>query len=564
MRWGTVQTPFIRPVAWLLALLDGEVLPVHAAGLEAGGVSYGHRFLAPAAVVIGRPDHYLEALREARVLADLSEREEATWEAARAAAGAKGLLPLDDTRLRQEVAGLVEFPFGILGCFDEGYLELPEEVLTTVMIHHQRFFPTRDRSGRLTPYFVGISNNQVADEAVIRSGYEQVLAGRLYDARFFWDGDRRKSLSQHAWELSGIAFHKDLGSMADKVARVGETARLLAESLQFGEEDNATLEQVLPVFRADLGTAMVYELPELEGVMARAYAMAEGLPAATAQALEEGVLPKGPGGRLPASSVGALLSVSDRFDKLVGFFALGHHPTGSTDPYGLRRDANALARILNAQGWRLPPQALVAAAVDGYRRSEITVPAEVEGEVLAFLYDRIASLLLEQGIPTTLLRAALHGRPAVITAARRAHLLVALSRVAAFPELMTLYKRAANLAREAGPEASVAPELFTDPYEQPLFETLPIARQGVDKLLSDARLRLEPWDLGRSPAREIGDLGEGLELVLALKAPLDAFLDNVLVMVENEAVRRNRLALLQAVRDTLRELGALEELEGLR
>ncbi len=562
MRWADVATPFVRPVHWLLALLDDKVLDLEAAGVRSGATSRGHRFLAPGEVRVRHAAEYVDALRDAYVLADTAERDEATWRAASEAAAAQGLHAHDDAALRAEVRNLVEYPVAILGTFEDGYLELPDEVLSTVMIHHQRFFPTHRPDGRLARHFVGISNNRVSDASLVRTGYEQVLGGRLYDARFFWDADRRKSLSQHAWGLSGIAFQKDLGSMADKIARVSDVASALAEALRLPREERAALEQALPIFRADLSTDMVFEFPELEGVMARAYALAEGLPAVVAGALEDGVLPRGPGDRLPSSRIGAVLAVADRIDKLVGFFALGKRPSGSADPFALRRDGLGLARVLNAQAWRVPLADLVLEGAAPHRAAGLEIPAALEAEVEGFVWDRVSSLLADQGMPVPVVRAAVQGSRSVVDASRRAYLLRALMAHEEFPALMALYKRAANLAKQEERRRNVKPGLFRDAFEAPLFEALPGARRGVEALLALVREALPGWDLGLAPERPLGELGTGVGEVLALKAPLDAFLDNVLVMVEEADVRENRLALLREVTEVLRELGALDQLEG--
>lgn len=563
MRWAEVPTPFVRPVAWLLAKLGTHTLELEAAGVRSGDVSYGHRFLAPGPVAIYEPATYVGALRDAEVLADVAERREATWNAASEAAAARSLSVVEDPGLLAEVGNLVEAPFGILGTFDDAYLALPDEVLTTVMIRHQRYFPTRHEDGSLASSFVGVSNNRVPDEDVVRRGYEQVLSGRLYDARFFWDADRAKSLSQHAWGLSGIGFHKELGTMADKVARVGDGAKAMAAVLELNTAELGTLEKALPIFRSDLATDMVYEFPELEGTMAKAYALADGQPKAVADALEGGVQPKGPTQPLPATSVGALLAVADRLDKLVGFFALDRRPTGSADPFGLRRDGVSIARILNARGWRVAPSELIGAAVQAYADAKVDVALAVASDVDTFLWDRISALLAEEGMPVSIVRAACADHPPVITAARRAHLLATLSQHEEFPQLLTLYKRAANLATKAETDAVVDPDRFEDPHEPPLHRALPDAGEGVSALMAAARKSLTPWDLGRGPAGSLPSLDAEIGAILALKEPLDEFLDNVLVMVDDKAVRRNRLALLREVQVTLGEFGRLEELEGI-
>ncbi len=480
-----------------------------------------------------------------------------------AVAETRDLRIYDQPTLLEEVSNLVEYPYAILGHFDESYLTLPEEVLSTVMIQHQRFFPTRYEDGRLAPFFVGVSNNRVPDEGVVRSGYEQVLEGRLYDARFFWDSDRKKSLSQHAWGLSGIGFQKQLGSMADKISRVGETSRLLAEAFHLTREEREVLDRALPIFRADLSTEMVYEFPDLEGVMARAYALAEGLDPTVAEVLEEGVMPMQPNGPLPTSRVGALLSITDRIDKLVGFFALGKRPTGSADPFGLRRDGVAVARTLNSVGWHLPPTDFIEAAVTSYRNSDVSIAESVVGEVSDFIWDRVASLLVDEGVRITVIRAAIADAPSIISASRRAHLLRRLMQTQDFSDLLALYKRAANLAKESSDCREVDSTLFRDASESPLHVALPDAQRGMEKLLATVRRSLSPWDLGRSPSGSFPEVDVALKQVLSLKEPLDTFLDNVLVMVEESAVRENRLALLRGVRDSLRPLGDLDQLEGV-
>lgn len=576
MRWAHEPTPFIRPVAWLLALFGDEVIDVEAAGLKSSGVSRGHRFLAPAELSVAEPAGYTEALRAAWVIADSGERRAATLAACEALAAAEGL-ELQGGELLDEVTSLIEWPFPILGSFDSSYLELPAEVLTTVMIKHQRFFPVRTGSGELAPHYVGVSNNRVADEEVVRKGYDAVLDGRLYDARFFWRADRRKSLSQHAWALSGIAFQRDLGSMADKIARVATIADTMAAAVGLGEEGRGVMATALPLFRADLATEMVYEFPELEGVMARAYALAEGLPVGVADALAGGVMPKGPADPLPRTEEGALLAVADRLDKLTGFFALDKRPSGSADPFGLRRDALALLRVTCQRGWRVALTTFVEAAASAYRDGELEVGSSVQAEVLDFLWDRVAGLLHEHGFTTPVVRAASGGSATVLGAYRRAVLLQNLLNRPEFADLSALYKRAANLAERyeptghgrttqaggaVGAAAAVDIGLFESSLEAPLYAALETGGAGVSGLLAAVAEQLPPFDPANAPDVELTGLDHALSLVLSLKAPLDSFLDGVLVMADDEKLRRNRLALLAAVVRPLRRLGSLEYMSG--
>jgi glycyl-tRNA synthetase beta chain len=561
MRWADVPTPFVRPVSWLAALLDKEVIPVEVAGVRSSNLTYGHRFLSPKAQEIKNAKEYVKTLEKLFVIPDPKVREQRTLEAAQAAASRAGFSIEYSEALLEDISHIVEHPVGILGNFDESYLELPEEVLATTMIHHQRFFPTKDKRGKFAPHFVGIANNKVPDDAVVRQGYEQVLAGRLYDARFFWEADRKKSLSQHAWGLGGIAFQKELGSMGDKISRVSVTAKALAERLGVTPEEMTTLEKALPIFRADRATQMVGELPELEGIMGRAYALAEGYDADVATALEEGMLPKGPNDPLPRSTMGSILAAADKLDTLTGFFAINKRPSGSADPFGLRREANALVRLLNAKGWTIPLSELVAIASKSYTGS-VKATEETQKALVSFLWDRVQSLLAEENIRVELIRAATSDNPAIITATQRCHLLQTLSQNPEFPALMTLYRRATTLANQAPEKTTLDTKLFND-YETTLFDALPKTRVAVQRLLGKTKEQLGTWDLGKGPATHLSGIAEDIGEALAVKAPLDAFLDNVLVMVEDVKLKNNRLALLREVRDVLRTLGRLEELEGL-
>jgi glycyl-tRNA synthetase beta chain len=559
MRWGTGDIMFVRPLAWLVALLDDQVLEVTLGDLHASNVTYGHRFLAPQAITLAQADDYPRALEEAYVIPSLAARRATTWQVALDASRNRDLTPTHNHKLLEDIANLVEYPVAIVGTFDPRYLDLPSDVLETVIMHQQRFLPLHDDSGKLAAQFVAIANNHVADESIIRRGYERVLTGKLEDATFFWQADRRKTLAQHAWGLSGISFYKDLGSMAEKVARVEVSAENLAEALELPDTQRDILRQALPVFRADLNTQMVAEMPELEGTMACVYAKAEGYPEAVAEALEHGVRPQTPGAPLPGSSASAVLAVTDRSDRLVGLFALDKRPSGSADPLRLRRDAIALARILNAQGWTLTPKQLLNIAAHAYDTNNLTIDPAALHDLDDFVWQRIMALLREESIDSDIVRAACYDRPAVIIAARRSHLLTSLRQQDAFQDLLALYKRAANLAKDTD-DTTVNPKRFKSDHEAPLLAALEHAQSSLHDLLTTVRRVLVPWDLGRSPARTLPDLNENVAGILALKEPLDAFLDNVLVKVDDDRLRLNRLALLRNVQNTLRVLGNLDDI----
>lgn len=554
MRWGEVGTPFVRPVAWLLARLGPEVLPVREAGVTAGGTTRGHRFLANEAREVPEPADYERTLAALEVVPGRAARRQKVERAAADAVAAEGLELAGTSGLLDEVTDLVEQPFAVVGSFDERYLELPDEVLATVMIHHQRFFPARRPGGRLANRFVSVSNNRVPDPAVVRAGYEAVLAGRLSDARFFWDADVARPLAEHRERLGGMVFQRGLGTLLDKAERVRALApRLLALA---GGGDEAALGAALALFKADLGTQMVYEFPELAGVMGRAYAEREGAPAAVSAVLEDGVRPAGPADPLPRSREGAAVSVADRLDTLVGFFAQGKGPTGSADPFGLRRAAIGALRTLTGLGWAVAPRGLLEEAAAAYRDAGIEVPDARLDELEGFLWDRLEGLLAARGLEAGEVRAARAAQPHAVGVARHALALSALRDLPDFGPLATLYKRAANIARDFAASREIDSALLGD-EEVALYRELPGLERAAAGLAAAAERDLPAWDVA-TPAPASLDLGARAAEVVRIKPALDAFLDRVLVNVDDEHLRTNRLTLLARVRDAVRTLGHLE------
>jgi|TARA_Y100000814_G_scaffold47547_2_gene29525 glycyl-tRNA synthetase beta chain len=563
MRWGSGRTSFIRPIQWVTALFGSELVPFEVAGINAGSITYGHRFLSPGPIEIRDPRDYVQLLSEAEVLVDVEERLEATKRELKAAIGKRNLKVTIDQNLLDEVTNLVEKPFGILGEYDHSHLELPEEVLRTVMMKHQRFFPISGLNGQIAPFFAAISNNSVKNVHVVRNGYQQVLNGRLQDAKYFWEADRKFKLLEHADRLSGINFHRKLGTIADKVARIRRSTISVSRVLAISKEARKQLEEVLPIYQADLSTEMVAEHPDLEGTMGKEYALSEGLEPEIAQILEEGRLPKASMNRLPGNNVGALLSVMDRLDTITGFFSIGSGPTGSTDPYGLRRAAVAVVRILNRQGWKIPARDLISISAGTLRpllnsESEATVE-----EVSRFLHERMVSILQEHGIKTSITRAAADIKLPVIHNARRALLLSHLCTIGEFPDLLALFKRASNLIGETNTDGQINPALFRDPAESYLAKSLGQFREATRALIEKADKAFIPWDLQANLPDRPQELSHEISGILAIKEPLDNFLDKVLVMADEEEVKRNRLALLKEVKETLSSLGNLERVEGV-
>lgn len=527
MRWGDGDLRFARPIRWLVALLDQEVVPVSLEGLSAGRATRGHRFLAPGPILLARPDEYVDRLREAFVLADSGEREQAVLEEVRRAAAAHGGRALEDPDLLAEVVNLVEYPAAVAGSFAEEYLQLPREVLITPMREHQRYFPVVDESGRLLPRFVAVSDGPRPDMDVVRAGNEKVLAARLADARFFYDEDRRRPLEDYVDRLKGIVFQERLGTVYEKAERIRRLARFLGERIDAGEAVLATADRAAFLAKADLATQMVYEFPELQGVMGREYALLSGEEEAVAQAILEHYLPRHAGDELPKSLPGCLVSVADKLDTIAGCFGVGLVPTGSQDPYGLRRQAMGTVRIARTLPRGFDLEEAVRMALSGYGNRFRDEEDGLVARIMDFFRQRLRGLLQEEGLRHDLVEAALGtGIGDIAGTFGRAQALAEFSQDERFGVLVTAYQRAANLARQGGTD-QVDETLFQTDAERDLYAALGDVGVRVDACVADGRYQ--------DALRELARLGPRVDRLFA----------DVLIMAPEEDVRRNRLALLR-------------------
>ena len=556
MRWGANTAEFVRPVHWVVMLYGESVLPARILGLEADRITYGHRFHAPRAITLARPADYEQALHKARVIADPAKRRElirrrvkklatelAALDAAAttspsAATPASEAMPapartpyraLIDEDLLNEVTALVEWPMPIAGRFEERFLALPREVVISTVQHHQRYFPVQTTGGELTRHFITVSNIRSRDPEQVRLGNERVVRPRLSDAAFFWDQDRKQTLAQLAARLDRVTFQTRLGSYAQKTERVAALVALLAPALDVGGAARAAA----PLCKADLLTAMVNEFPELQGTMGRYYALAEELPEDVAAALEEQYLPRFAADRLPQTRAGQALALADRIDTLTGIFAIDQKPTGAKDPFGLRRAALGILRILLAAKLDIDLTALLATAAANQ-------PVQREAaarESHAFLMDRLRGLYTERGEEFTneMFDAVLasDSRSPVDIEAR----LMALRDFLKQPDAANLAaanKRIANLLRktEVADGVRADPALFESDAERALHAAIEQVREPVLRALAGKRYR------------------EALRSLTTLRVSVDAFFDGVMVMAENAVLRNNRLALLK-------ELGTL-------
>ncbi len=538
MRWGAGEVEFVRPVHGLLLLHGARVLRARALGLEACGRTRGHRFLGRREIALAHADEYeRRLLEEGRVLASMDARKreiEVQLEAEAARAGAQ----LGDcAALVEEVAALVEYPTVYAGSFDPAFLAVPQECLILTMRQNQKYFPLFDAAGRLLPRFLVVSNMRAADPGKIVAGNERVVRPRLEDARFFYEQDRRRRLEERVPALAQVVYHRRLGSQLERVERLQRLAGRIARELG---ADPALAGRAAWLAKADLLTGMVVEFPELQGVIGRHYALADGERAEVADAIEQHYWPRFAGDRLPAGPVGCALALADRLDALAGLFSIGEKPTGEKDPFGLRRAALGVVRILveKALGLRLPE--LVDAALEPFAER----PREA---LLDFVYERFAGYLREQGHGAAEIEAVLGRRPAELAAVPR--VLEALAAFRALPEAESLAaanKRVASILRQAAARGerfgATDRAQLRERAEIALYEALAEASGRAGGLLA------------------CGDFAGYLRAFAALKRPVDAFFEEVKVMAEEAELRRNRLALLAELREAMNRVADLSRL----
>ncbi len=529
MRWGEGNLRFVRPIRWLLALFGGRMVPLEIDGIKSSNKTYGHRFLSPGPIWVHSFEEYLEKLEEEFVIVDPEKRRELVTRLALEAAEKVGGRPVLEKDLVETVTNLVEYPSAVCGSFAKEYLILPREVIMTPMKRHQRYFPVVDATGKLLPYFIAITNIRSKDMAPIREGNERVLRARLSDASFFYQDDRRVPLADRVPRLKQIIFHERLGTLYDKVERLQELMAFLAERITPSLVERGRRAAYLS--KADLLTAMVKEFPELQGIMGKEYALLSGEPPEVAQAIEEHYLPRYAGDRIPASVLGALLAIADRADSLAGCFGIGLIPTGSEDPYALRRAALGILQILLEKDLPIRLSDIVGKALN-LVWPRITKPVdEVERELLEFFRTRLHGILLERGIPSDLAEAVLSvDFENVFDAGKRAEALKLFRREPDFNELSIAFKRVVNIIPE-GLGAEVNPRLFTEGAERALHGETRRLRDEVNGFL----------------ARK--DYLGALRRIATLKPIVDMFFEEVLVNVEEEEVRTNRHALLKEVAD---------------
>ncbi|MBF0614907.1 MAG: glycine--tRNA ligase subunit beta [Magnetococcales bacterium] len=534
MRWGSGTTRFVRPIRWMVALLDGQVVPARASeSVVAGCETRGHRFMAPGLFAVQDADSYRRTLAGQRVMLAIGERTELIRSRVSRLAAAEGGEAYLDEGLILENAGLTEWPVPLVGRFAPEYLEIPAEVLATSMKNHQKYFPVKSGAGGLLPCFVAVANLEAPDPAVLVRGYERVLKARLEDAAFYWREDRRIPLAERLGELDRVVFQARLGSVGAKARRMAALVGHLAQRIAPGLQEAAQRAALLA--KCDLVTGMVGEFPELQGVMGGHYARHAGEAAEVALAIQEHYRPQGAGDELPGSTVGRLVALADKLDTLVGCFGIGLVPTGTKDPFGLRRAALGVIRIvLDGAGWHLPLRELLVAAHGAYDDGVLERDAATTCEaVLEFMHGRI-EVHLRRDHAYDVIDAVLALRlDDLADLAVRVATLSGFKGQESFGALVAANKRMANILSKAPMAATavgVEVALLQQPSEKGLLEALTRVEQDLAPMLA---------------ARQYGGV---LESLAGLRTVIDGFFDEVLVMDPDLAVRGNRLALLAAVR----------------
>jgi glycyl-tRNA synthetase beta chain len=531
MRWADLSVSFARPIVWILALFGPRVIPFEVGNVRAGRTSMGHRFMHPRRIRIAEPAAYVEALRPAFVVVDADERRRRIAEGAAHAASAAGGNVLPDKDLLDINTYLVEFPAPAAGGFSEKFLELPAEVLITAMREHQKYFAVTEASGRLLPRFIAVNNTPVQDIAAVMRGHERVLRARLEDATFFYRSDKAVSLDRQVEKLKSVLFQAQLGSVYDKVGRIKELARFVAEQAGWEEDLARQVERAAWLCKADLVSQMVGEFPKLQGIMGRVYAGDQGESPAVATAIEEHYRPIASGGALPETPAGAVLAIADKMDTICGCFRAGLVPTGAADPYALRRQGIGVIQIMRQRSFGFPLAAVVAKSLGLFEGGDGT-PPDTAAKILSFIEGRMASILTEEGLAKDTVAAVL-GIPVESVPAvwQRAAALQQLKDKPDFEPIAVSFKRVVNIIRRA--EGFTAGEVREDLFVHSSEVGLLAAYRSVHGLVQD--------DLRR------GLYAEALGRVATLRQPVDAFFDDVMVMVEEAEVRQNRLSLLALV-----------------
>lgn len=541
MRWGSLEFKFIRPIRWLVALFDSEVIPFEVANVTSGRVSRGHRFLSQGDFSIAKADDYEKDCEAQYIIVDPEKRKAMIRAQIEAVAKENGGRAEITDDLLEEVLYLVEYPTALCGRFEEKYLQLPPEAVITPMRDHQRYFPVKDDAGKLLPLFITVRNGGKEYLETVQHGNERVLRARLADAQFFFDEDRKKSLEEHRDKLKTVVFQQGLGTMYEKTERLAQLADFIADEIGADEKAHKHARRAALLSKADLVTGMVTEFTELQGIMGREYAKLDGECDKVAIAIDEHYMPRFAGDAQPQTTAGRIVSTADKIDTIVGTFHLGKIPTGSQDPFALRRQALGLVHMVIEAKYHLSISRLVAKAMDLYGITEAEERAKMQADVAEFLRLRLRNVLEAEQIRYDAADAVLGDVDDIYNVLLRARAVTAFTGQKDAAQSMQAFVRVANIARKSAAE-TIYPERFHMAEEMALYQAYTSTKSAVESLVSGE------------------DFEGAIDALTELAAPIDAFFDNVMVMDKDEAIKDNRLALLRGVDGIIREVADFTKL----
>ena len=546
MRWGTNDFQYVRPIRWIVAMLDDQVIPFKILNIESGNVSQGHRFLGKP-VELKSADDYVEALRAEKVIVDAAERKSMIRGQINDLAPKNNWKIVIDEDLLEEVNNLVEYPTVFAGSFDEKYLSVPDQVLITSMKDHQRFFYVTDQNGKLLPNFVSVRNGNTEYLENVVQGNEKVLTARLEDAKFFYEEDQKQSIADYVERLKKVMFHDKIGTIYEKMARVRLLAAQIGKFVGLNDQELADLDRAAQIYKFDLVTGMVGEFAELQGVMGEIYARLQGENDNAAAAIREEYMPTSAEGELPATKVGAVLSIADKIDSIQAFFAAGMIPSGSNDPYALRRQALGIVRIALARNWKLSvPMMLKFVENAMNERPDLyknIMPGDEQKDMQQFIIDRLAQIMngdkqLRHDVLDTVVA---NPENAFVDIEEAAKILGKHLEDDGFKETIEALTRVGRMAKKAPnfeDDAVLKAELFENESEKKLAE-------AVKKVAT---------------AFEQADLEEKFNQLASLKDPITDYFDSTMIMAKDEDVKQNRLLQLKQIADLTKDFGELDNL----
>ncbi|WP_038125364.1 glycine--tRNA ligase subunit beta [Veillonella sp. 3_1_44] len=541
MHWGNLDAKFVRPVRWLVALLDEEVIPVEFATVKSGNVTRGHRFLGADEITIKNAALYVDTLKENFVMVDQDARRELISKQLHDIAASKNASIVWDDDLLEEINYLVEWPTALCGGFEESYLALPDAAIITPMKDHQRYFPLVDQDGKLLPMFLTVRNGSDHSIEVVQAGNERVLRARLDDAKFFFNEDRKKPIIDRQDGLTKIVFQEGLGNLADKTERLLKLGRVFGEECGLQEDAAVVLERATELAKTDLTTGMVTEFTELQGVMGKEYALLDGESPEVAEAIFEQYLPRFAGDVLPQTEAGKVLSIIDKVDNIVATFSRGLIPTGSQDPYALRRQTIGILNILLGSEWNISLRPIFKASME-----LLNVPAEKQDELLGqveeFFTLRLKNIFLDREVPHHVIDLLLSNNELSVADAEGLVNALLANRIDENVELVQAYTRMYNLVKDVE-YTGVNSDLLKEDAEKALFEAASKAFEAS----------LAAW--------EAGDYAAVVAVPATLVPAINKFFEDVMVMDKDEAIKANRLQLVRLAYNVMAIIGDISALK---